>query len=443
MRPWRNRRLQLVLLALIWLCGVFTLYWYVSLPETDSMRSYTPELVWWTNDMSWSYDETRQCGFSTCRVTNNRKRFAESPVVLFYGSNMKPHDFPMPRSKRHVWALLHEESPRNVPYVPYDEFLRHFNFTSTFSRHSDMPLTTQYLPQASDLSQLDYHTSLQNKHVYQFNGQLASVVFLQTDCNTMSGREDYVRELMKHIKVDSYGGCLHNRDLPASLQKDYLNNLYSPELLQFLAHYKFMIAIENGVCEDYITEKFWRPLIMGVIPIYFGSPSIRDWQPNNKSAIYIEDFPNAAALAAFLQQLGENGTEYFSYLEHKVKRRKTIDNQRLLTQLLTRGYSMKLEQEHHEHSLFQRFECFICRQVHAAIKSRHADKRHYDCPLPPVHAPLAHATEPQYGADWRSMMNVGRCQAQLLDEFWQANVPYTQKEFERRLSAMVASNKCD
>lgn len=45
--------------------------------------------------------------------------------------------------------------------------------------------------------------------------------------------------------------------------------------MSFLGRYKFMIAIENGVCEDYITEKFWRPLMLGVIPIYFGSPSIR------------------------------------------------------------------------------------------------------------------------------------------------------------------------
>jgi len=59
------------------------------------------------------------------------------------------------------------------------------------------------------------------------------------------------------------------------LQKDYLNNLYSPELLRFLSEYKFMIAIENAACPDYITEKFWRPLIMGVIPIYFGSPTIK------------------------------------------------------------------------------------------------------------------------------------------------------------------------
>lgn len=78
-----------------------------------------------------------------------------------------------------------------------------------------MPLTTQYLPQPSDLTQFDYYYSHNNKQMIQFNHDLASVVFLQSDCDTMSGREDYVRELMKHMKVDSYGGCLHNRDMPA------------------------------------------------------------------------------------------------------------------------------------------------------------------------------------------------------------------------------------
>lgn len=36
-----------------------------------------------------------------------------------------------------------------------------------------------------------------------------------------------------------------------------------------------MIAIENAACPDYITEKFWRPLVIGVVPIYFGSPTIK------------------------------------------------------------------------------------------------------------------------------------------------------------------------
>ena len=33
-----------------------------------------------------------------------------------------------------------------------------------------------------------------------------------------------VSELMKHIRVDSYGHCLHNTDLPSSLRNPTVNN---------------------------------------------------------------------------------------------------------------------------------------------------------------------------------------------------------------------------
>lgn len=50
--------------------------------------------------------------------------------------------------------------------------------------------------------------------------------------------------------------------------------MYENDLITFVAKYKFTIAIENAICDDYITEKLWRPLIAGSVPIYLGSPSI-------------------------------------------------------------------------------------------------------------------------------------------------------------------------
>lgn len=49
----------------------------------------------------------------------------------------------------------------------------------------------------------------------------------------------------------------------------------SDEFLKFLSKYKFTIAVENAKCDDYITEKLWRALIVGSVPVYFGSPRIR------------------------------------------------------------------------------------------------------------------------------------------------------------------------
>ena len=53
------------------------------------------------------------------------------------------------------------------------------------------------------------------------------------------------------------------------------SGVMSPELLTILGRYKFHVSIENYPCEDYLTEKLWRPLIVGSVPIYFGSPSVR------------------------------------------------------------------------------------------------------------------------------------------------------------------------
>lgn len=46
------------------------------------------------------------------------------------------------------------------------------------------------------------------------------VVFMATKCASggATGRTDYVRELMQHLDIHSYGKCLHNKDLPLEMQ---------------------------------------------------------------------------------------------------------------------------------------------------------------------------------------------------------------------------------
>ena len=44
---------------------------------------------------------------------------------------------------------------------------------------------------------------------------------------------------------------------------------------RWAARYKFTLAMENYVCEDYTTEKLWRPLRLGSVPIVFGAPNVK------------------------------------------------------------------------------------------------------------------------------------------------------------------------
>ena len=54
-----------------------------------------------------------------------------------------------------------------------------------------------------------------------------------------------MRALMRRIAVHSYGTCLNNR--PEGLATGPTHRVGR--------FYKFYVAIENSLCEDYITEK--------------------------------------------------------------------------------------------------------------------------------------------------------------------------------------------
>lgn len=135
-------------------------------------------------------------------------------AFLFYGSNLNKTDLPIPRSSHHLWALFHEESPKNVPLLMYDIALSLFNVTATFSQNSDYPLTLQYLDNYETLTSRKYFRSVEEKNHYQQDELLAPVLYMQSICDTMSGRDQYLAELMQYINVDSYGKCLNNKELP-------------------------------------------------------------------------------------------------------------------------------------------------------------------------------------------------------------------------------------
>ena len=47
------------------------------------------------------------------------------------------------------------------------------------------------------------------------------------------------------------------------------------EFLKIQAQYKFSFATENALCTDYITEKLWRALTVGSVPVVLGSNRIK------------------------------------------------------------------------------------------------------------------------------------------------------------------------
>lgn len=163
--------------------------------------------------------------------------------------------------------------------------------------------------------------------------------------------------------------------------------------MSFVARYKFHLALENGLCPDYMTEKLWRPMHQGCVPIYRGSSSVADWLPNNHSAILVDKFPSPRDLAEHIKALDEDDAEYLRYLEYKSPAR--ITNLHLLDALETREWGVN---DMSKPNYLNGFECFVCDRENerlAAVKAhkknpeqnplplpKMAKRSHMGCPLP-------------------------------------------------------------
>lgn len=92
--------------------------------------------------------------------------------------------------------------------------------------------------------------------------------------------------------------CTHQ----SSCEKDYL----------FTS--KFYLAFESQTCTDYITEKFWRTLKLGAIPIVSG-PTRENFQrvaPPN-SFIHVDDYSTDKQLAQALNAIGKDRQLFRKY----------------------------------------------------------------------------------------------------------------------------------
>lgn len=168
-----------------------------------------PIIVWWTSFLYHHKEEFQKlesCPKSTCYVTKQRKHLThpQTNVFFFYGTDFHPEDLPLPREERHLWSVLHEESPLNNAVINQAVTMSLFNYTAAMQRDADFPLSLLSFPGAEFMMNRE-PVSTADKNMYQKTENLAPVVYVQSHCEVPSDRDHYVQELMQYIKVDSYG----------------------------------------------------------------------------------------------------------------------------------------------------------------------------------------------------------------------------------------------
>lgn len=373
------------------LCVIFSIvaftFIYFMFPN-QVFAGQQPTLLWWTKEIFPHVGDGKvliNCGNVQCYSTKDRENLhaEDTRGIMFYGTGINPTDLPLPRSPQHEWCLFHEESPLNNYILSHETFIRLFNHTATFKRESDYPITTQ------DIYALDYlidrkPIGIKEKNLKRNIDGFAPLLYAQSHDDVPSFRDMYVKELMKYIDVDSYGKCLHNKDLPESLT-NAAESFQKDQFLDFIANYKFHLSFENAVCDDYMTEKLMRPLHVGSVPIYYGSPKAKDWMPTNQSVIMVRDFKSPKELAEYIKYLDNNDEEYLKFLEFK--KPNGITNSLLIDTVNNRDWGSHdhkyyIYNTENKKDYYQGFECHVCNEIHKRIKAEDQHTANPSTPMP-------------------------------------------------------------
>lgn len=176
--------------------------------RSEDVLSDLPIIVWWTENLFPHLErwDTISCGDHRCHTTRDRgySKHPQTTAFYFYGTDFKAKDLPLPRLQRHIWALAHEESPLNTFALDHAVAMDLINYTATYHRAADFPITTLSFPGTAYILNRDpVHTTTKTR--LQKSKGLAPVMYVQSHCEVPSDRDRYVTELMKYIKVDSYG----------------------------------------------------------------------------------------------------------------------------------------------------------------------------------------------------------------------------------------------
>ncbi|KAF2077154.1 hypothetical protein CYY_001539 [Polysphondylium violaceum] len=229
-------------------------------------------------------------------------------------------------------VLINPESFLNSRCAQYEECVNRFHWVISTSV-GDEGMWPYFLPGSihssflSDIKKVDFQQEVLNpKLMFRREDQLeyesnatftepykpAIASWFTSNCQSTKyvQREQYVMELMKHIKIDSYGACAHNRDLKN-------NNRFDPDQKsRILSKYKFYFSFENSYCRGYHSEKSFQCLQNNVVPVMMTHPDNLKLMPRG-SYIFVGDFKSAKELAEYLTKLENDDVEYQKYFTWK------------------------------------------------------------------------------------------------------------------------------
>lgn len=244
-------------------------------------------------------DELSQILPCDIHITYDRDKMPVADVVVFNLPFLyRELEGDLEKPEHQIWVAWSYESEVNYPWMFSDELKDIFDLWMTY--HLDSDIVLPY-----------YDYTFKEKLFTPSCEKTKDVCMFISSPVNKSHRLECLSELMEYLPIDSYGSWRRNCALDED--KGYVTKL------DVIKQYRFTIAFENAISQDYVTEKFFEPLIAGSVPIYLGAPNINKFSPGEHAFIDVRDYASPKDLADDIMRYCRDISRYNSLLEWKRK----------------------------------------------------------------------------------------------------------------------------
>lgn len=249
------------------------------------------------NSPAWQdYDETLRNLPKGYALTLDRTYADRAFAIVFHIPTLYEHLYgELEKPDGQIWAAWNMEPESKVPLLDDEAFLGFFDLRMDYHPYADIvcPYYAGFKPERIEVP--TDPTRKKNR-----------VCMLVSSGVNQSGREEYLAELMKYTPVDSYGRLYHNKDMDGE-DRGWESKI------ELYSQYKFVIAFENSILEDYVTEKLYDPLISGSVPVYLGAPNVVEYLPGDDCVLRADRFGSPQELAKYIERCYADDEEYLKY----------------------------------------------------------------------------------------------------------------------------------
>jgi len=281
----------------------------------------TKKILLWTN--SWGYRFLpmgrlsfidRACPISNCLITYNSSSVEHledfDAFVIHPPTQRSRWTALKQRRAEHIFVLFSTEPPYHMP--PMTPFDNYFNWSMTYLHDSDFHLrygdiVALATAPTNRREVMALRREVGAAGVNPARGKSKLAVWLVSNCQSPSNREEYVTKLRQFVTIDVWSQDGRCRGVDACPRRD--NGAVCYDRIE--RHYKFYLSFENSICREYVTEKFFEMMARNVVPVVLGGADYAAIAPPHSFINALDYSPQQ--LAVYLKRLDADDSLYAEY----------------------------------------------------------------------------------------------------------------------------------